>query len=73
VQNCPNTNTNSCNPSFLTTGPDGRSYRVDTYMYYDQPSFGGQIIVITVVVRNPSDLSHSLVRETSTFDATTGS
>jgi hypothetical protein len=42
-------------------------------MYYDQPSFGGQIIVITVVVRNPSDLSHSLVRETSTFDATTGS
>jgi Tfp pilus assembly protein PilV len=73
VQNCPNTNTNSCSPSFLTTGPDGRSYRVDTYMYYDQPSFGGQIIVITVVVRNPSDLSHSLVRETSTFDATTGS
>ena len=40
---------------------------------YDQPSFGGQIKVITVVVRNASDLSRSLARQTSTFDVTTGS
>jgi hypothetical protein len=71
---CPNSNANSCDPSFVTTGPDGRSYRVDTYMYYDQPSsFGGQIKVVTVVVRASDDLSHSLARETSTFDITTGS
>ena len=38
VSNCPNGNTNSCNPEFTLTGPDGGSYRVDTYMYYDQPT-----------------------------------
>jgi Tfp pilus assembly protein PilV len=38
VTSCPNTNTNSCNPEFTLTGPDGRSYRIDTYMYYDQPT-----------------------------------
>ncbi len=38
VTSCPNTNANSCNSEFTTTGPDGRSYRVDTYMYYDQPT-----------------------------------
>jgi len=71
--NCPNSNANSCDPSFLTTGPDGRSYRVDTYLYYDQPStFGGQVKVVTVVVRAANDLSHSLARETSTFDVATG-
>jgi type II secretory pathway pseudopilin PulG len=73
VTNCPNTNTNSCDPSFSTNGPDGRSYRIDTYLYYDQPTGGGQIKVITVVVRAGDDLSRSLARETSTFDVTTGS
>jgi Tfp pilus assembly protein PilV len=38
VTSCPNTNTNSCNPEFTVTGPDGRSYRIDTYMYFDQPT-----------------------------------
>ena len=73
VASCPNTNTNSCDPSFLTNGPDGRSYRIDTYLYYDQPTGGGQIKVITVVVRAGDDLTRSLSRETSTFDVTTGS
>jgi len=74
VTNCPNTNLNSCDPSFTANGPDGRSYRVDTYLYYDQPStYGGQIKVVTVVVRAGDDLGHSLARETSTFDVTTGS
>ena len=73
VTTCPNTNTNSCDPSFTTNGPDGRSYRVDTYLYYDTPSYGGQVKIITVVVRNANDLSHSMARESSTFDATTGS
>jgi type II secretory pathway pseudopilin PulG len=74
VTTCPNSNANSCDPSFTTSGPDGRSYRVDTYLYYDTPtSYGGQVKVVTVVVRNASDLSRSLARETSTFDVTTGS
>jgi Tfp pilus assembly protein PilE len=73
VTSCPNTNTNSCDPSFLANGPDGRSYRIDTYLYYDQPTGGGQIKVITVVIRAGNDLSRSLARETSTFDVTTGS
>jgi type II secretory pathway pseudopilin PulG len=74
VTTCPNSNANSCDPSFLTNGPDGRSYRVDTYLYYDQPStYSGQVKVITVVIRNANDLGHWLARETSTFDAATGS
>jgi Tfp pilus assembly protein PilV len=73
VSSCPNTNANSCNPEFLTYGPDGRQYRVDTYMYFDQPSGGEQIKVVTVVVRDANSLSGSLIRETSTFDVSTGS
>jgi Tfp pilus assembly protein PilV len=73
VTTCPNTNANSCNPEFTTNGPDGRSYRVDTYMYYDQPNGGEQIKVITVVVRDSNNVGRSLARETSTFDISTGS
>ena len=76
---CPAANANACDPSFTTTGPDGRSYRVDTYMYYDQPresdgtAIGGQIKVVYVIVRNANDLAHSLARTVSTFDTSTGS
>jgi type II secretory pathway pseudopilin PulG len=72
VTSCPNSNTNSCDPSFTTTGPDGRSYRVDTYLYYDTPSNGSQLKVVTVVVRDGSDVSRALARQTSTFDPSTG-
>lgn len=73
VSSCPSTSANSCDPSFLTTGPDGKSYRVDTYLYYDTPSSnGGQVKVVTVVVRLSTDLSHSLARQTSTFDSSVG-
>ena len=76
---CPVSTTNACDPSFTTTGPDNRSYRVDTYMYYDQPrdtngsAIGGQIKVVYVIVRNASDVAHSLARTVSTFDSSTGS
>ena len=63
----------SCDPSRLVTGADGRSYRVDTYLYYDQPSGGQQLKVITIVVRDSSQTSLSLARLTSTFDSSTGS
>src|SRR5947207_5955777 len=71
---CPNSNANSCDPSFTTNGPDGRSYRIDTYLYSDTPnSYSGQVKVITIVVRAANDLGHSLARTTSTFDASTAS
>ena len=73
VSGCPNTNANSCTPEFTTNGPDGRSYRVDTYMYYDKPTGGEQIKTVTVVVRDSNNTSGSLARETSTFDLATGS
>jgi type II secretory pathway pseudopilin PulG len=62
----------SCDPSRLVTGPDNRSYRVDTYLYYDQPTGGQQLKVITVVVRDVSQANRSVARLTSTFDASTG-
>jgi type II secretory pathway pseudopilin PulG len=61
-----------CDPSRTTTGADHRSYRVDTYLYYDTPTGGGQLKTIAVVVRDANDLSKSLARESSTFDPSTG-
>ncbi len=69
---CPNSNANTCDPSFSTTGADGRSYRVDTYLYYDTPTDGNELKTVTVVVRDPSATSRSLARQTSTFDTATG-
>jgi Tfp pilus assembly protein PilE len=63
----------ACDPSRAVAGADGRSYRVDTYLYYDQPAGGQQLKVITVVVRDPAQTSKSLARLTSTFDSSTGS
>jgi Tfp pilus assembly protein PilV len=62
----------ACDPSRVVTGADNRSYRVDTYLYYDQPTGGQQLKVITVVVRDAAETSKSLARLTSTFDAYTG-
>ena len=62
----------ACDPSFLVTGADHRKYRVDTYLYFDTPSFGNQLKTITVVVRNGDDTSKTLARVTSTFDPSTG-
>jgi hypothetical protein len=54
------------------TGADNRSYRVDTYLYYDTPPTGQQLKVITVVVRDPAQTGTSMARLTSTFDPATG-
>jgi type II secretory pathway pseudopilin PulG len=62
----------SCDPSRTVSGADGRSYRVDTYLYYDTPASAQQLKVITVVVRDPNQAARSLARLTSTFDSTTG-
>src|SRR2546430_10540185 len=64
--------TQACDPSVTTTGADHRSYRVDTYLYYDTPSYGNQLKTITVVIRDSANLSKSLARVSSTFDPATG-
>ena len=73
VSTCPaNVPANACNPSYTTTGADHRSYRVDTYLYFDTPSFGNQLRTVTVVVRNADDLTRTFARVSSTFDPSTG-
>jgi Tfp pilus assembly protein PilE len=62
----------TCDPSRVVTGADGHSYRVDTYLYYDQPAGGQQLKVISVVVRDPTQPTKSLARVSSTFDYSTG-
>jgi len=61
----------ACDPSFTTTGADHRSYRVDTYLYFDTPSFGNQLKTVTVVVRSATT-NRVFARVTSTFDPSTG-
>jgi len=74
VTTCPtNVPTNACDPGYTTIGPDHRSYRVDTYLYFDTPSFGNQLKTVTVVIRDADDLTRTFARVTSTFDPSTGS
>ena len=40
-----------CAPSQTVTGPDGRSYRVDTYVVWTTPTGGSAVKQVTVVVR----------------------
>jgi hypothetical protein len=89
---CPNTTTalvggsactgapvpDQCDPIRPVTGPDGRSYRVDTYIVMEQPlnaagqAVGRQVKRVTVVVRDGGATSKSLARVASTFDSSTG-
>jgi type II secretory pathway pseudopilin PulG len=72
LTNCPaNVPTTSCDPSYTTTGPDHRAYRVDTYLYYDAPGGGAQLKTVTVVVRPTSGTTRAWARITSTFDSST--
>ncbi len=72
VTNCPTgVPTTACDPSYITTGADHRSYRVDTYLYYDAPGGGAQLKTITVVVRPSADPSRVYARVSSTFDSST--
>ena len=64
---------NQCNPSRLLTGPDHGSYRVDTYIVARTPPSGRPDKLVTVVVRDGTSLTSTLVRQSSSFDASTGS
>jgi hypothetical protein len=52
------------------TGPDGRSYRVDTYIVSTTPTGGRAVKKVTVVVRMVTNgvVGTVLARQASTFD-----
>jgi Tfp pilus assembly protein PilV len=54
-----------CTPSQTVTGPDGRSYRVDTYIVWATPAGGSAVKQITVVVRKTGSVG-ALARVVST-------
>jgi Tfp pilus assembly protein PilV len=73
VTTCPaNVPSTACDPSYTTIGADHRSYRVDTYLYFDTPSLGNQLKTVSVVVRNADSLTTTYARVTSTYDPSTG-
>jgi type II secretory pathway pseudopilin PulG len=75
-------NTLPCTPSRTVTSattpvsPDGRSYRVDTYVVQLAATASGTLErarkQVTVVVRNGTQLGQVLARESSVFDCSTG-
>lgn len=61
-----------CNPSRTATGADKRQYRVDTYILQQTPTGGRPVKLVTVVIRDASNLGRTYVRQASTFDQSTG-
>jgi Tfp pilus assembly protein PilE len=66
----------ACDPIQVVEGassPDAKRYRIDTYVVEKAPSGTSRVLkIVTVVVRDGSDLTKALVRAQSTFDASTG-
>ena len=54
-----------CTPTQTVTGPDGRAYRVDTYVVLATPAGGTAVKQVTVVVRR-SGTTATLARVVST-------
>ena len=65
------TMTPQCNPRQTVTGPDQRSYRVDTYVVSQTPPTGRPVKLVTIVVRRTPDL-RVLARVSSSFDESSG-
>ena len=61
-----------CNASRTATGPDNRSYQVDTYIVQTTPTGGRALKQVTIVVRDANNLSRAYVRQAATFDQSTG-
>ena len=65
-----------CDASRPVTGPDNRSYRVDTYIVFETltgPPAGRELKKVTVVVRDAETLTtRGLVRTSSKFDRISG-
>ena len=63
--------TPQCNPRQTVTGPDQRSYRIDTYIISQTPPTGRAVKLVTIVVRRTLDL-RVLARVSSSFDESSG-
>jgi Tfp pilus assembly protein PilV len=62
-----------CKPIRTLTGPDGKNYRIDTYIVADSVATSRPFKRITIVVRDARVLSgQALARIASTFDESTG-
>jgi hypothetical protein len=63
-----------CDASRTVTGPDNRTYRVDTYIVLEAPTASSRNLKnVTIVVRDGGNISgRALVRSESTFDKCTG-
>jgi type II secretory pathway pseudopilin PulG len=63
-----------CDPSRNVIGPDGKRYRVDTYIVAHSVTSSRPLKRVTIVIRDRSALSgRPLARVASTFDQSTGS
>ena len=63
-----------CQPSRNVTGPDGKLYRVDTYIFNDSVASARLLKRVTIVIRDRRVLNgRALARIASTFDQSTGS
>jgi Tfp pilus assembly protein PilV len=62
--------TNATTASRTVTGPDHRSYRIDTYIVSATPTGGRALKTVTVVVRQVTAgvVGKTLAREATTFD-----
>jgi type IV pilus modification protein PilV len=59
-------------PVHTLTGADGKSYRVDTYVNAQTVGSGRSVKLVTIVVRDASDVNKVWARTASAFDESTG-
>jgi len=59
-------------PVQTLTGADGRSYRVDTYVTWQAVGAGRVVKLVTIVVRDGTDVTKVWARTASAFDESTG-
>jgi Tfp pilus assembly protein PilE len=59
-------------PVQTSTGADGKSYRVDTYVTWQSVGAGRNVKLVTIVVRDADDTSKVWARTASSFDRSTG-
>jgi Tfp pilus assembly protein PilV len=62
-----------CQPIRSLKGPDGKLYRIDSYVVLHTPASARVVKRVTLVVRDGTAPSKTLARIASTFDQATGS
>jgi hypothetical protein len=59
-------------PVQTLTGADGKSYRVDTYITWQDVTAGDDVKLVTIVVRDADDVNKTWARTASSFHESTG-